>query len=141
MTDSLNDLVALNLDAREGYAQACRKARRGLYRQWFANLSAQRNAFAKMIQGLIRTRRQPIRFQGSLLGMLFRGWVDLKTALRSGDQSLVEECLRAEKALLKEYDDLLSNHWPADVQVLLERQRAAVAQNLRRLAILEQRGA
>jgi uncharacterized protein (TIGR02284 family) len=59
---------------------------------------------------------------GSISGAAHRGWMNIKSALGGGEQSILNEAERGEDVAVKAYQDALNQPLPADVAQVVRRQ-------------------
>lgn len=112
--DSLQELLQKNYDAEAGYKQVMTKAKNPALKGWLQEKAAQRSNFATAINAELRSLNVEPKESGTILGDLHRGWIDIKTAVASdSDEAVLEECIRGERASVKEYENhvqTLSGH-------------------------------
>lgn len=126
--DLLNDLVAVDLDAREGFKLAADDAKDLELKELFANLSRQREEFARALQTEVRNLGGKLREHGTLSGAIHRGWLNLKAAIASrNNHAVLSECEEAEDHALKAYSDAAaSSLLSPTAREMVESQLAAV---------------
>tara|TARA_R110002049_G_scaffold309311_1_gene521164 strand:- start:19638 stop:20096 length:459 start_codon:yes stop_codon:yes gene_type:complete len=108
IVDILQELLQKNYDAEAGYKQVMTKAESPSLKEWLQNKAKQRNQFATQLDSMTRQFNATPAEGGTVLGTMHRAWIDVKTALSSDtDESLLEECIRGEKASISEYETQL----------------------------------
>jgi len=139
LVESLQELLQKNYDAEKGFKKVMVKAESPQLKNWLQKKSAERSAFANEIDLELRKLNAQPREEGSLAGSAHRVWIDVKTALSSDkDESILEECIRGEKASVDEYrTQLESSYVSGSVETVLQQQRAKVEETLRTVKRLE----
>ncbi|MBT8295382.1 MAG: PA2169 family four-helix-bundle protein [Gramella sp.] len=137
----LKDLLEKNYDAEKGYKKALEHAHDPDLKNFLKNQALQRNHFATEIDKHIhKLNEHPDEdSKGSTLGAIHRLWIDVKSSWsKKDDESILEECIRGEKASLKEYEEKLEkNILHPEVKAMLEDQRDKVKNTIRQISILE----
>lgn len=137
----LSNLLEKNYDAEKGYKKAMEHTKNPDLRNFLKNQAVQRNHFATEIDKQIHLLNEHPKdnSQGSTLGTIHRFWIEIKGSwAKKDDESILEECLRGEKASLKEYEDKLENHmFTLEIKELLESHRDAIKKTLKQIKILE----
>lgn len=135
--DTLNDLIGIDLDAKEGFKLAAEDAKDLELKELFSTYSRQRDEFAQALQAEVRTLGGKLREHGTLGGALHRGWINIKTAIASRDNhAVLAECERGEDAALKAYGDAAASNLAGTARDLVERQLAAVQEAHNRVRAL-----
>ncbi|MDD7886614.1 PA2169 family four-helix-bundle protein [Flavivirga sp. 57AJ16] len=107
----LQELLQKNYDAETGYKKVMTKANSLALKDWLQSKARQRNTFATQLDSQIRELNATPATSGSVLGSVHRTWIDIKTALSSDtDEAILEECIRGEKASVKEYEAQLEKN-------------------------------
>lgn len=105
---SLQELLEKNYDAEKGYKKVLEEADSKNLKDFLKKQAVMRNRFATEIHKAIRALNAEPKEKGSATGDLHRTWIDIKTVFtKNDDEAVLEECLRGEKASLKEYEDRL----------------------------------
>ena len=106
--DQLNDLLEKNYDAVAGYKKAKETISSSTLDNFFDKQISTRKALEQDLKEVITTMGGTPKESGSITGTLHRGWIDFKSFIGSNDESaIIEECIRGEKASVKEYEDVL----------------------------------
>ncbi len=139
LVSDLNALLEKNYDAVKGYKNAADDVKKAELKSFFSSYITQRSSFGQDLQREIRALGGDPAKDGSAAAGLHRTWMDLKTALSSDkEESVLEECIRGEKAALEDYEDILSDYdTPASLRSVLEAQRGGIAEALRKLKAME----
>lgn len=105
---SLQELLEKNYDAEKGYKKVMEEADNPNLKDFLKQQAVMRNRFATEIHTALRALNAEPKEKGSAAGDLHRAWIDIKTLFSSNDdEAVLEECLRGEKASLKEYEEKL----------------------------------
>jgi uncharacterized protein (TIGR02284 family) len=117
---TLQELAITAVDAARGYDLAAIRTKVSELRALFEHLASQRRGHALALSAMMHESRRGRATEGSLLGTLHRGIMELRAKLHHGDvATLVTECERGEYAALKRYDLALQERLPQDVANLL----------------------
>ena len=123
----LNGLLALNHDAREGYAKAAELAESTTLKGLFERAMLERAAFARALRPLVKDAGGDPDDDGTLDGSMHRLWMQVREKLSSdGDTALVNECERAEDQAVKAYRRALDADLPAPIHAVLDLQAKRV---------------
>jgi uncharacterized protein (TIGR02284 family) len=124
----LNSLIETCKDGQEGFRNAAEDVKSAPLKTLFGELSRQRGLFISQLQDLVRSLGEETEKQGSVAGALHRGWIDLKSALTSGDEhSILAECERGEDTAVEEYREALDHEeLPPNVREVVAQQFLAV---------------
>ncbi len=137
----LTDLLEKNYDAEKGYKKALEHATNPDLKNFLKNQAVQRNHFATELDKYIHQLNEhpDDRKTGTALGSLHRFWMDFKSTLtKQNDESILEECLRGEKASLKEYKEKLEkNILNPNVKQMLEEHRNKILKTITQIRSLE----
>jgi uncharacterized protein (TIGR02284 family) len=127
----LNSLVETCKDGQEGFRSAAEDVTNRALKNLFNELSIERGRFCNELQRLVKTLGEDAESSGSLSGSLHRGWIDLKSALSSGNEySILAECERGEDAAVSEYRDALEHdELPESVRDVIGRQYLGVKES------------
>jgi len=120
----IDDLIETLKDGQAGFKQAAEGVKDARLKSLFEEYSRQRARFATELQGEARSlgETKP-ETSGSAAGALHRGWIDLKSALTSGDDhAILAECERGEDSAVEEYKKALNNGLSGSVQQIVSRQ-------------------
>ncbi|MGI0024668.1 MAG: PA2169 family four-helix-bundle protein [Nitrososphaera sp.] len=67
---------------------------------------------------------------GSVSGTLYRGWLNVKSAITGKDEAAVlAECERGEDIAVRRYEDALAQDLPGEIRSVIERQYQGVLAN------------
>lgn len=141
LVEVLTGLLEKNYDAEKGYKKALQHTKKPTLKKFLRDKAAQRNHFATELDKQIHMLNEHPKDkpQGSTLGSIHRFWIDFKSSLnKKDDEYILEECLRGEKASLKEYEEKISKHiLPVGVKEMLENQRDQIRKTVSEISKLE----
>jgi uncharacterized protein (TIGR02284 family) len=127
----LNSLIETCKDGQEGFRSASEDVSNNALKNFFHELSIERGRFGTELQRLVVTLGEDAESGGSVPGSLHRGWIDLKSALSSGDEyAILAECERGEDSAVAEYRDALEHdELPESVHDVILRQYLGVKES------------
>ena len=125
---TLNSLIELNRDGQKGFQEAAEKIEAPQIKQFFLEQSRSRAHFVGELQPLVLSLGVEPDNTGSVAGALHRGWIDLKSALGGGDQTILAATETGEDYAVNEYKKALNESLPAHVREIVERQHQSVKQ-------------
>ncbi len=139
----LTDLLEKNYDAEKGYKKALQYTDNQDLKNFLKNQAVQRNHFATEIDKQIHLLNEhpKDKVSGSTLASIHRFWITVKGSwAKMSDKSILEECLRGEKASLKEYEEKIrknENHLRPEIKSVLEDHKNKIEKTLSQIKILE----
>ena len=137
----LTDLLEKNYDAEKGYRKALEHTTNPDLKRFLKGQAVQRNHFATELDKHIHQLNEhpKEKSDGSTLGSIHRFWMGFKNSVsKQSDESILEECIRGEKASLKEYEEKLKNNiLTPDIKLMLEEHRDKIQKTLKQIKILE----
>jgi uncharacterized protein (TIGR02284 family) len=103
---TLNSLIETLKDGQEGFKQAAKGVADSQLKSLFNEYSRQRSRFASELQNQVETLGESKPEESSsAAGALHRAWINLKSAVTSGDDhAILAECERGEDSAVKEYE-------------------------------------
>ncbi len=103
---TLNSLIETLKDGQEGFKQAAEGVADSQLKSLFNEYSRQRSRFASELQNQVETLGESKPEESSsAAGALHRAWINLKSAVTSGDDhAILAECERGEDSAVKEYE-------------------------------------
>ncbi|HEV3256087.1 MAG TPA: PA2169 family four-helix-bundle protein [Gemmataceae bacterium] len=135
---TLNRLIEVCKDGQKGYQTAAECIKNLDLKTLFQSYAHQRERFVNELQSAVRHLGGDPETKGSLAGVLWRGWTNLKALVTGGDEgAVIAECERAEDSARSNYEAALKECLPAEVRVLVERQFSAVKEAHDRIRALE----
>ena len=117
----INSLIETCKDGEEGFRSAAENVKKADFQNLFHELAAQRRQFATELQGLVRSFGEDPEQSGSMAGAAHRGWMELKSAITSGEEhAILVECERGEDSAVAAYREALDhNELPANLRAIL----------------------
>jgi uncharacterized protein (TIGR02284 family) len=102
---TINDLIETLKDGQEGFKQAAEAVKDSRLKSLFSEFSLQRSKFAGELQNeAISLGDHNPEETGSASGAMHRTWINLKSAITSGDDhAVLAECERGEDSAVNEY--------------------------------------
>lgn len=142
ISKKVNGLIEKNNDAYRGFKKASENTENIHLRDFFMDEAMQRKEFVTALAQNLKTYNPDFTIDndGSTIGSIQRAWMDVKSALSmDDDESILEECIRGEKASLEEYQDFL-NEYPiahSGINEAIENQKKHIQETLNRVKGLE----
>lgn len=140
LVHDLKELLERNYDAEKGYKKAVEHAKNSNLKHFLMNQAAKRNHFATELERQLNSLNDhQTDKSGSVLGNLHRFWLEFRSSLsKHDDESLLEECIRGEKASVRIYEKKLEKRiYSNDMKLLLESQLASIRETLAEVKVLE----
>ncbi len=128
IADSLNPLIEILKDGQEGYQLASDATQTPEIRQLLADLSTERAAFANELQMIVHRLGEEFETEASTAGGVHRTWINLKSALTSGDDyAILTECERGDSVAMEKFQAALAGDpLPDDIRPTVARQSVAI---------------
>jgi len=106
---TVNSLIETLKDGQRGFKEAADAVKDPQLKTLFNEYSLQRSRFAGELQSeAIRLGESKPEDSSSVTGVMHRAWIDLKSAVTSGDDhAVLAECERGEDSAVKEYRDAM----------------------------------
>lgn len=124
--DQLQKLTRINLDSEEAFSQIAETTEDSTVAAYFREVGAQRDQQATELQTLITSNCEEAPESGTALGTAHRFWLDLRTTLGGGLQTILDEAERGEDYILHAYEDALKENPGSAVSDVLHRHIADV---------------
>lgn len=139
IVNNLQGLLEKNYDAEKGFTKAMQDAKSSNLKGFLQKQAAQRGRFANELTHELRNLNEQPKASGSATGTLHRAWIDIKAAVGGNtDESILEECIRGEKASWDEYSDSLKNvNFPQNIHSVVTKQAEEVKLTLGQVKTLE----
>jgi uncharacterized protein (TIGR02284 family) len=123
---TLNDLIEINHDRREGYKVAVAELNDPVLQELFARHSQQSEAFASELEKqVIELEGEPV--EGTRTdGKIYRVWMDIKAALSGNDRmAILNSCEYGEDVALRTYEEALMADviLPVQVRQIISKQK------------------
>ena len=128
LTSRINDLIETLKDGQEGFKQAAEGVKDPQLKSLFTDYSLQRSRFATELQSEARVlgESKP-ETSSSTAGALHRAWINLKSAVTSGDdRAILAECERGEDSAVEEYQKAMNDNLSASLRGIVARQFAQI---------------
>lgn len=109
LISALNDLLTRSHDAYQGYNEAADDVENRTLRDWMRNSAIKRGKYITELQLQIGGLGGKPDNGTSLLADVHRIWMNWRSRLTSGDEAILQECIRGEAQALQDYDKVLSN--------------------------------
>ena len=124
-SDTVNDLLQVLEDGREGFSKAAEAVKDPNLKALFSHYSSER---ARMAEELLRfSSADPKEKKSTISGAMHRGWIELKSVLTSGDDHVIlAECERGEDHAVEAFNNALKHELPSDVRQEVESQATCV---------------
>jgi uncharacterized protein (TIGR02284 family) len=124
-SDAVNDLLQVLEDGKEEFRKAPEAVKDPNLKAVFSEYANER---AQMAEELLRfTPAEPEEKKPTITGAVHRGWIELKSALTSGDDhAILAECERGEDHAVEAFNNALEQDLPSDVRQEIKSQAARV---------------
>jgi uncharacterized protein (TIGR02284 family) len=121
--DTVNGLLQILEDGKEGFRKAAEAVRDPNLRILFTEYSNERAEMTEELQAFTPAEHQ----RPTLGGTVHRGWIELKAALTSGDEhAILSECERGEDYAIEAFRDALSQDLPEGVRETIKSQSVRI---------------
>ena len=124
----IDGLVETLKDGQEGFKQAAEGVKDPQLKSLFNEYSQQRSRFVSELQSRAQGlgEREP-ETSGSATGALHRAWMNLKSAVTSGDDhAILAECERGEDSAVEEYKKAIAENLSAPSREIVSRQYSEI---------------
>lgn len=123
LVQNLQELLVKNYDAHKGFIKAFKESRDHDLKEHLKLRAFLHQRNANEIDKLIHSLNATPLEEGSTVGRFHRIWMDVMIALSGhDDKTILEECLRGQKATLNEYRDKLKSHkFPPEIKEILKK--------------------
>jgi uncharacterized protein (TIGR02284 family) len=134
----LNGLITTCKDGELGYRTAAADVRNTELETVFSEYAKQRGQFARNLQAEVERLGGNPEDSGSITGALLRGWMDLKSALSSGDgAAIIATCETGEETAVAAFEWVVNLHISGQTRLLVEKQYNAIKEARARLLRLK----
>lgn len=135
---ALNYLVGTCIDGETGYREAAEEATDAQLKSRLLQLGQQRATFrGELEQEVMRLGGDP-KESGSAVAALHRTWLNVRdTVTGKGDDAILKESQRGEKAAMDNYEDVLGRDLPANLKEIVARQHGELQRAYGELESLE----
>lgn len=119
----LNDLIEICKDGEKGFQTASEAVKNQNLQTLFQTISLYRAQLVPQLQEEIERLGGDPERGGSVLGALHRGWVNIKSAVATGnDEAILSECERGEDSAVVAYVEALREDLPPPTRRIVESQ-------------------
>ena len=134
----LNRLIETCRDGERGFRFAAQHAQEQEVKNLFTELALEWADFADALTPHVRRLGGQARTDGSTLGTVHRGWMNLMSnASRHHDSVLIAEAERGERAALFTYEEAMKGLLAPAVLRVVERQHAGIRETYARVSALD----
>src|ERR1700758_4831938 len=106
---TLNNLIEACKDREKGYRTASDAVKNTQFKSLFKKYAQQSAQFASELQREVHRFGVDPEKSGSVTGAIFRGWMNIKSAVTGGDEdAIISECERGENSAVGIYKDALN---------------------------------
>ncbi len=124
---ALNYLIGTCIDGENGYREAADEATSSELKTRLLRLGQQRSSFRGELEGEVRRLGGDPKESGSAGAALHRTWLNVRDSITGkGDEAVIKESLRGEKAALDNYEDVLGRDLPANLKEMVSRQHGEI---------------
>jgi uncharacterized protein (TIGR02284 family) len=125
---TVNNLIETLKDGQEGFKQAAEAVTSTDLKSLLYEFSQQRARFATELQNQAKSLGVgEAEESSSTAGTMHRAWINLKSAVTSGDDhTILAECERGEDSAVEEYEQALKMDLPAPLDDIVSREYAEV---------------
>ena len=129
--EALNDLIQINNDRIVGYDNAIENLKDGDHglKTLFATLKENSTENVQELTASVNEHGGEPVTDTTLLGKVYRGWMDLKSTLTGHDRdSVINDCKGGEKAAQVSYEKALSDtdEFSAEAEILIRKQHTGL---------------
>ena len=121
---TINSLIETLKDGEKGFKEASEAVTDPQLKSLFQQYSQQRHRFATELQAQAKSlgELKPEK-SSSAAGAMHRAWINLKSAVTSGDnKAVLTECERGEDSAVHEYQDAMNDGLTGTVREIVARQ-------------------
>jgi len=121
---TINDLIETLEDGQKGFKEAADAVSNPQLKSLFVGYSQQRSRFAGELQMQAKSfgESEP-ETDGSTAGAMHRGWINLKSAITSKEESaILSECERGEDAAVQAFEKAMRTDLPLSLRDIISRQ-------------------
>lgn len=126
--DALQELICINIDARDGFNEAAEKVEEVTLAALFRELAVQRTDQASELRAIVSANGQDAAKEGSYAAAAHRAWMDLRAALGGGTAAVLSEAERGEDHIKAKYEEVMNSLQGGAARDVLQRHYAAVKQ-------------
>ncbi len=110
---SMNTLIRTNMEAHKGYKRAAKNIADPEISTTLETMAEKHQTYATDLSEVVDDMGGKPRDRSTMLGKFHDGWRNLEALLTNGDASmLIDECVKGEKAAIKNYREALRHPIP-----------------------------
>lgn len=135
----LQELLVKNYDANKGFKKAMKEAKGPALKEYLKKQAFLHHRYATEIDKLIHSLNEKPISEGSTVGRFHRVWMDIMIGISDNDdQKILEECIRGQKATLKEYQEKMrKNNFSSEIKEVLKNHLLELELTLKEVNSLE----
>lgn len=137
LTENLNRLIEINRDAVNGYTESADLVENESYVSMLQTFATERQQFVRELSAMVVSLGDTPEDNGNLKGLFHRLWMNIKTAVDNGDESLFEEIARGEESAIEVYQDVLETEMDENTRTKLVNQLNRIREAHRRIQVIE----
>ena len=125
---TINNLIETLKDGQKGFKEGADAVQASQLKSLFTEYSQQRARFASELQMQARSvgEAEP-ETSGSAAGAMHRGWINLKSAITSKDETaILAECERGEDSAVQEFEKAMRENPPSALRDIVSRQYSEI---------------
>ena len=123
----LERLIATNRDGQAGYRDAAEHIQNSELKGYFNEQSIERAQFAGQLESEVQRLGQlEPQDRGSAGAALHRAWIDFKSSLGAGDQSILASVEQGEDVARGTYEDVLAKQLPDHIAQVIRSQAQGI---------------
>jgi uncharacterized protein (TIGR02284 family) len=134
---TLNGLIETCRNGEEGFRTAADHVKDAEVKELFRGYAEQRAEMVRELQKEVRAQGGDPEHAGTVGGAAHRGWMNLKAAVASGDESVIAEAERGEDIAKRAYEEALNAGLPPTTLALVREQSTRVRAAHDRVRALE----
>jgi uncharacterized protein (TIGR02284 family) len=125
---TINNLIETLKDGQKGFTEAADAVDDPQLKSLFTGYSEQRFRFASELQAQVKSLGEPEpETGGSAAGAMHRGWINLKSAITSKEESaILAECERGEDAAVQAFEKAMRDDLTSAVRDIVSRQYSEI---------------
>lgn len=136
---NLQELLVKNYDANKGFKKAMKEAKNPDLKEYLKSQAFRHHRYATQLDKLIHSLNEKPITEGSTVGRFHRIWMDIMIGISDNDdQKILEECLRGQRATMKEYKDKMqNNNFSPEIKEVLKGHLVELEDTLKEIKKLE----
>lgn len=139
LAEKMNGLLEKNYDAEKGFKKAADNAKHSGLKSYFTNKAKERYDFGHELKSELKSFNHQTDDVGNILGAAHCSWMEVKSWFSvDGDEAMLEESIKGEKASVNEYNEVLNDaELPDTTKEMLEIQKNTIEHSLINIKRLE----